>query len=135
MKNVKRIVALLMVFTLAFISGGEAYETVWTKYNQKKVLKHENGKYYQEAFYDYGTIMPGDNARIYGVCRGYKQNYAIIKYADKGNRNFIKQSSRPEKGKEAYVNYTSRWDYLEGGSYAYTWGGKGAAELDLGVRN
>lgn len=91
-------------------------------YTGSKKLTVDVDKYYQEAFYDYGTIRPGDNARITAKSKGSSNNYAEIKYADYKNKSFKYNTMRTTGSDMATADYVSKIDNLEPGSYAKSTG-------------
>lgn len=128
-KKASKTLSMLMAFVIFF--GNTAFAApVNVKYNAKQKLVHHVSPVYQEAFYDYGTGLPGDNAKITAESRGNKTNYASIYYADYGSSNFLNTRSTKYGNVSAYVTYTSGKDYLQPDSYAYS---TGAVVLELNV--
>lgn len=116
---------LSMFVLLLFIGSVYAQSNINSvNYDNKRDLVVNNGTKYQRIFYDWGTPIPGDNARIFGKSYGNTKNFAYIKFADYGSTNFEKRTATTSNNTEAYVNYTSKHDYLQPGSFAHTTGFK-----------
>lgn len=127
-KGKKLIVAVMAIMVLlnSSVYAGETY----IRRNERKHLEYSRNGVKQEAFYDYGTPIPYDNARIYSYAKGSRVNYVSIKYSDVGLREFESQKKTTNNSVEAYVNYTSDYDYLDAGSYSYN---EGRITQDLNV--
>lgn len=112
------ILSILIMFINSTIYG----ETEYVRRTKKKHMYYNKNGVRQEAFYDFGTALPYDNARIFAYSKGNNKNYAEIEYCDLGLGDYMGKDMSSEGGEEAYVNYTSRYDYLDDGSFAYSKG-------------
>lgn len=125
---IKRVFFVLVLFlSLNLVSNAYAAlttENMYVNYDNKRDLTRKSSNKYQRVFYDYGTIIPKDNARIFAKSYGSKVNKVTIRYADKGSSNFSTESTQTSGEKEAYANYTSTKDHLREGSYSKTVGFK-----------
>lgn len=123
----KSIYVLVLFLSLFYVSNAYASlktENMYVNYDNKRYLTRKSSNKYQKVFYDYGTIIPTDNARIFGKSYGSKVNKVTIKYANKGSNNFLIKTHQTSGEKEAYANYTSAKDYLTEDSYSKTVGFK-----------
>ena len=118
MKKKTILFAILALIILLTNYSVEA-ESVYVRRNSKKHLVYNKNGVKQEAFYDYGTPVPYDNARIYSYCKGSKTNYVSIYYIDIELSNFKRKKMTTSGSDAAYVNYTSGYDFSDANSYAY----------------
>ncbi|MFM1540420.1 hypothetical protein, partial [Helcococcus ovis] len=112
MKKKNILFAILALIILLTNYSVEA-ESVYVHRNSKKHLVYNKNGVKQEAFYDYGTLVPFDDARIYSYCKGSKTNYVSIYYSDSGLSTFKRKKMTTNDDDAAYVNYTSGYDYLD----------------------
>lgn len=129
MKNSKRI-AIFVLSLVILSSGSLSARSKNVRYNQQEKMTYSENGVYQEAFYDYGTIMIFDDAKITSISRGARTNYVSIKFADYNERNFEYRRNTTYGSKMAKVEYVSKGDYLRPGSYSYN---EGVLTLDLNV--
>ena len=129
-KKGKKLIVAVMAIMVLLNSSVYAGETN-VRRNERKYLVYSRNGVKQEAFYDYGTPLPFDNARIYSYAKGSRVNYVSIRYSDPGLRGFTRKRMTTNRDDGAYVNYTSdHYDYLDAGSYSYN---EGRITQDLNV--
>lgn len=119
-----------MLSLVILSSGSLSARSKNVRYNQQEKMTYSENGVYQEAFYDYGTIMIFDDAKITSISRGARTNYVSIKFADYNERNFEYRRNTTYGSKMAKVEYVSKGDYLRPGSYSYN---EGVLTLDLNV--
>lgn len=134
------ILAICLLLVLPVMSFAKQ-KAVYVSYNSSENLVYSSNKVYQQAFYDYGTIIPYDNARLTAISSGNSgKNYASIKYLDYNGKGIIDSKKRnftvikdrgSSENKYAKADRISPNDYYYPGSYAYS---EGYKILDLGVK-
>lgn len=118
-KIFKSILMLAIVVSICSYTVLGASSVNYVNYdNSRNLTRNGGGGAYETVFYDYGTIKPGDNARIFAKSYGNANNTSVIRFADFGNPNFETQTSNTHKSNLAYINYTSSKDHLQPGSFA-----------------
>ena len=124
MKKLKKIITLIagtaaLSAMAVTASAGTITKTVSCYKADEQTYKSGGTVLYN--FYDYGTILPFDNARIYAEATTTgKRAYTYIYYADFGSKVFYDDCEwTTVKEKKVSSDYTSGDDMLEPGSYAH----------------
>ncbi|EHR34776.1 hypothetical protein HMPREF9709_00593 [Helcococcus kunzii ATCC 51366] len=118
-KIFKSILMLAIVISICSYTVLGASSVNYVNYdNSRNLTRNGSGGAYETVFYDYGTKIPGDNARTFAKSYGNTKNAAVIRFADYGTTSFETQTSNTYKNKLAYINYTSSKDYLQPGSFS-----------------
>lgn len=123
----KTILGLAMILILSSSVYGASKNV--RRQSREKMTYNDSGVY-QEAFYDYGSLIPGDNARITAISKGSNKNYAYIRFSDESMSVFKTKSNKNIDSTNRNYSYTSKYDVLDAGSKAHS---KGAQELILNV--
>lgn len=123
MKNLKKIITLIagtaaLSAMAVTASAGTITRTVSCYKSDEQT--YQSGGVVLYNFYDYGTFLPFDNARIRAEASTTgKRAYTCVYFADFGSENFYyRTNSTSVKGELIYSDYTSGDDMLEPGSYA-----------------
>lgn len=112
------------------VSNSVSAESYNVRRQSSRKMTYSNASAYQEAFYDHGSLLPWDNAKITAISRGTEKNYASIKYSDESMNTFVRRYNKTKDSTPREYSYTSKYDVLDEGSYAYS---TGETVLDLNV--
>lgn len=135
MFNVKKLISVLsgslIVSAIAVSVSAAPLENFngSVAYNSMRNKEDSGSDFSIQVFYDFGTSIPFDNARIFSkVSSKINTNMtATIRHANYGSNAFITESAEPiiNGTGECYKNYNpANVDYLQPGSYAEATYGK-----------
>lgn len=120
-KKIIAIVAGTAAISAMAIGASAATSTATVSCYKSDDQHYKSGDVELKTFYDFGTPVPFDNARIYAKSSSTESKYvfAFIKYSNFDTDNFMTKRETSDKGGTAYVNYNPfDADMLEPGSYA-----------------
>lgn len=123
-KIVKGMMVILLCFSIFVVNVSGAAQFYTVKYNSASDRSDKltsGGKI--RVFYDYGTILPGDNANLFGTSQYNNRNYVGIHYANYNSSSFITDRTSTYGGTEAKLQYNPFGvNYLQPGSFVQSEG-------------
>lgn len=111
----------LSLFTVSVSGKAQHYFVKYNKSLERSDSLSSGAKI--RVFYDYGTILPGDNANLLGTSRYNKRNYVGIFYSKYGSRSFVTERTTTYGEAEARKQYNPFGvDYVEPDSFVQSEG-------------